>query len=225
MGLAPLWAVARKDIIIELRSKEMLTPMFIFGFLVVVIFNFAFEPGSPAAREAVPGILWVAITFAGILGLSRSFVLEKEEDCLQGLRLCPADRGFIFLGKFLANLAFILIMEAIIVPLFMVLFNLPLLSVAPALAQVMVLGTIGYAAVGTLFSAISIHTRAREVMLPIMLFPIVVPVIIGAIKSTGIILRGQSLADLAPWLKLLLAFDVIFLVICFLLFEFVLEEQ
>lgn len=224
MYLMPVWSIAWKDILIELRSKEMLTPMFIFGLLVVVIFNFAFEPGSPAAKESTPGILWVAITFAGILGLNRSFALEKEEDCLLGLVLCPVDRGLIFLGKFLGNLIFIFIMEAIIVPVFAVLFNLPLLSMARELALVLVLSTLGYAAVGTLFSAISVHTRAKEVMLPLLLFPIIVPVIIAAIKSTGTIFAGKSLAGLAPWLQLLLAFDLIFLVVSFLVFEFVIEE-
>lgn len=224
MALKAVWPVASKDVLIELRSKEMLTPMFLFGFLVVVIFNFAFEPGSPAAKESMPGILWVAITFAGILGLTRSFALEKEEDCLLGLILCPVEKGFIFLGKLVANLIFILLMEAIIVPIFAVLFNLPLIALAPQIAVVVGLSTLGYAAVGTLFSAISVHTRAREVMLPLLLFPIIVPVIIGAIKSTGRIFSGQGLAELGPWLKLLGTFDVIFLVVCFLLFEYVLEE-
>ncbi len=222
--LRGIWPVAWKDILIEMRSKEALTPMFIFGFLVVIIFNFAFEPGSESLRDSMPGILWVAITFAGILGLSRSFALEREEECILGLVLCPVDRGFIFLGKLIANLVFILIMEAIIVPVFAILFNLNLAILGPRLILVVILSTLGYAVVGTIFSAVSANTRAREVMLPILLFPIIVPVFIGAIKSTGRIFLQKGLFEMGPWIKMLAAFDIIFLVVAFLVFEFVLEE-
>lgn len=213
-----------KDVLCELRTKEALSSMFVFALLAIVIFNFAFQlrGDDDSTGLIAPGVLWVAFTFAGVLGLSRSFIREKDRGCLEGLMLCPVDRSAIYVGKMLGNMVFMLAMEAIALPMFAVFFNLPILM--PSLLLVVLLGTVGFAAVGTLFSAISVNTKAREVMLPILFFPIVIPVVIAAVKSTGQIFDGVSFEQSVPWINLMLAFDVIFLVVSFLSFEYVIEE-
>jgi len=213
-----------KDITTEFRTKEIFTSLLVFTLLVALVFAFAFDPGSQRMRELAPGILWVAFTFGGVLGLNRSFLAEKENDCLQGLLLSPMDRGALYLGKMIGNVLFMGIIEIFTFPVFAAFLNLPLFEVLLRLIVVIVLSTIGFAAVGTLFAAMSVNTRTREVMLPILLFPVAVPVIIAAVKATGKVLAGDPLGDAADWLKLLGVFDVIFVVICFLTFEYVVEE-
>jgi len=220
--LRKILAIVYKDIIAELRTKEMLSSMFVFALLVIVIFNFAFELRVANVKQVAPGVLWVTFTFAGMLGLNRSFILEKDKGCLEGLLLAPVDRSAIYFGKMLGNLIFISVVEAIVLPIFWVLFNPPLFS--PALILVIVLGTVGFAGVGTLFSAIAVHTRAREVMLPILLFPIVVPLMIAAVKITGGLLDGQPLSEMRNWLNLLVGFDIIFLTVSYMTFDYVVEE-
>lgn len=213
-----------KDIMVELRTKDIFAAMFLFALLVIIIFNFAFAPGTGNISQLAPGILWVAFTFAGVLGLNRSFIFEKDRGSLQGLMLSPVDRGVIYLGKMLGNIIFISLVELITLPLFALFFNLNLFHLIPRLALVFLISTVGFAAAGTLLAAVSVNTKAREVMLPILLFPIIVPVIIGAVKSTGKILEGKPLTEIFPWLKLLAAFDIIFIIVSFLVFEYVVEE-
>lgn len=220
--LRKILAIVHKDIIAELRTKEMFSSMFVFALLVIVIFNFAFELRVANVKQVAPGVLWVTFAFAGMLGLNRSFILEKDKGCLEGLLLAPVDRSAIYFGKMLGNLIFMSVVEAIVLPIFWVLFNPPLFS--PALLLVIVLGTVGFAGVGTLFSAIAVHTRAREVMLPILLFPIVVPLMIAAVKITGGLLDGQPLSEMRNWLNLLVGFDVIFLTVSYMTFDYVVEE-
>jgi len=220
--LRKVLAIVHKDIIAELRTKEMFSSMFVFALLVIVIFNFAFELRVANVKQVAPGVLWVTFTFAGMLGLNRSFILEKDRGCLEGLLLAPVDRSAIYFGKMLGNLIFMLVVEAIVLPIFWVLFNPPLFS--PALILIIVLGTLGFAGVGTLFSAIAVHTRAREVMLPILLFPIVVPLMIAAVKITGGLLDGQPLSEMRNWLNLLVGFDIIFLTVSYMTFDYVVEE-
>jgi len=220
--LRKVLAIVQKDIIAELRTKEMFSSMFVFALLVIVIFNFAFELRVANVKQVAPGVLWVTFTFAGMLGLNRSFILEKDKGCLEGLLLAPVDRSAIYFGKMLGNLIFMLVVEAIVLPIFWVLFNPPLFS--PALILIIVLGTLGFAGVGTLFSAIAVHTRAREVMLPILLFPIVVPLMIAAVKITGGLLDGQPLSEMRNWLNLLVGFDIIFLTVSYMTFDCVVEE-
>jgi heme exporter protein B len=215
-------AIVHKDIIAELRTKEMFSSMFVFALLVIVIFNFAFELRVANVKQVAPGVLWVTFTFAGMLGLNRSFILEKDKGCLEGLLLAPVDRSAIYFGKMLGNLIFMSVVEAIVLPIFWVLFNPPLFS--PALILILFLGTLGFAGVGTLFSAIAVHTRAREVMLPILLFPIVVPLMIAAVKITGGLLDGQPLSEMRNWLNLLVGFDIIFLTVSYMTFDYVVEE-
>ena len=213
-----------KDLVAEFRTRELISSMLLFALLVVVVFNFTFEPGSRSTIEAAPGILWVAFTFAGVLGLHRAFSREVENGCLHGLMLAPVDRGLIFLGKMCGNLVFILLVEFLTLPIFGVLFNLSLLPALPRLALILLLATLGFAAVGTLFSAIAINTRTREIMLPILLFPVEVPVILAAVNATAAVLNGRDWSAIAGWLKILLAFDVLFVAVCYITFEYVLEE-
>jgi heme exporter protein B len=169
-----------------------------------------------------PGILWVTFTFAGVLGLNRAFALEKDRGCLEGLMLCPVDRSAIYLGKLVGILIFMTAMETISLLIFAVLSNMPLFL--PGLIPIIFLGTLGFATVGTLFSAMAVNTRAREVMLPVLLFPIVVPAIIAAVKATGQVMGGQPLGAAADGLSLLSVFDLIFFVVALLTFEYVIEE-
>jgi len=219
-----VWAIVWKDIRAEIRTKEIFSSMFIFSLLVLVIFNFSIDLLEVNPLDIAQGVLWIAFTFSGILGLNRSFLFEKENDCLQGLMLTPIDRSAIYLGKMLGNLVFMLIMEAIAVPIFVVLFNIGIYDKIISLAIVIFLGTLGFVTVGTLFSAMSVNIKAREVMLPILLFPIVIPLIIASVKSTGAILTGKPFDDIISWLKLIAVFDVVFLVVSFLSFEYIIEE-
>ncbi|MCL4553203.1 MAG: heme exporter protein CcmB [Candidatus Marsarchaeota archaeon] len=219
--LSRVVAIVWKDIITEMRSKEILISMFTFSFLVMVVFNFAFELKVEDMAALSPGVLWVAFIFAGLLGLSRSFVIEKDRGSLEGLMLAPADRSAIYLGKLASNLIFMLLVEGVMLPIFAALYNAPVLSLPVLL--VVFLGTLGFASVGTLFSAVAVNTRIRETMMPVLFLPIVVPVIIASVKFTGSSIGGST-SDALPWVNLLIAFDAIFLAISFLAFEFVVEE-
>lgn len=210
--------------------------MLFFGVVVLVIFNFSLGSLHDAIRPAVPGILWVAFAFSGTLGLNRLFAAEKENGCLQGLLMIPADRGVIYLGKMLASFFFMLIAEAVIFIIGLVLFNLTVWAEIPCLVLVFVIGTLGFTAVGTLLSAISVNTKLREVLLPLMLFPVILPILINAVEATDIILNasdngasslpGSSILPegLKLPLTIMSAFTVIFGTISYLLFERVLEE-
>lgn len=211
-----------KDILSELRTRDIATSVLIFALLVIVIFNFAFEPGSDQKELVAPGILWVSFTFAGVISLGRSFVQEKESGCLEALMLCPVDREVIYLGKMLGSLTFMLITEAIVFPIFLLLFDLPLLT--PRLGLIAFLATLGFVSVGTLFSALAINTRAREVLLPILFFPLVTPVIIAAVKASELVMEGEPWGDMSSWLLIMAAFDAIFLVASAIVFGFAVEE-
>lgn len=211
-----------KDVISEVRTREMLSSMLVFALLVTVIFSFAVEPGSVDMMHLAPGLLWVAFTFAGILGLNRSFALEKARNSLEGLMLTPLDRSGIYLAKMLGNFVFLSIVEAVVLPLFWVLSNLTLFPLAVVL--IVPLGTLGFVAAGTLFAAMTVNTRAREVMLPILLLPVSIPVVVAAVKATGAVMAGESLAATANWLQLLAACDVVFIVVSVLIFEYVIED-
>ncbi len=215
-------AITWKDALSEMRSREIVFSVLVFTLLVIVIFNFAFTANQETLVLIAPGMLWVTFTFAGILSLNRCFIPEKEEGCLEGLMVCPISREVIYTGKMLGSLLFMLIIEAIALPAFAVLFNLAVLSLP--LIAVTILATIGFVAVGTLFSALAVNTKARELILPILFLPIVVPVIIGAVKATGLALTGGTWADVASWLRIIGAFDVVFLVVSFLVFTYVIEE-
>jgi len=218
--LAILW----KDIVSEARTREMVNSMFIFAILILVVFQFAFTPGTERINEIASGVLWIAFLFAGILGLNRSFAIEKDRGCLRGLLLCPVDRSLIYLGKVAGNLLFIMAVDLVTLMVFVVFFNLAILGVLGRLLLIIFLSTIGYSAVGTLFSAISCNTRMREVMLPILMLPIMVPVIIASVKATVSLLSGNAAADFAFGLRLIGVFDSIFLVVAIVVFDYIVEE-
>ncbi len=215
-------AITWKDTISEIRTKEIVSSVLVFTLLVILIFNFAFGASQEVMALVAPGMLWVTFAFAGVLSLNRSFVPEKEQGCLEGLMVCPISREAIYAGKMLGSLLFMLIIEAIALPIFAFLFNLPVLSLQ--LIAVTVLTTVGFAAVGTLFSALAVNTKAREVVLPILFLPIVIPIIICAVKASALALSGESWGELSSWLEIIAAFDVVFLMVPFLVFAFVIEE-
>ncbi|MBN1465759.1 heme exporter protein CcmB [candidate division KSB1 bacterium] len=216
--------IIQKDLRTELRSKEIIISMLVFSMIVIAVFNFIFDPGTEQMQRIAPGILWVTIIFAGNLGLSRSFAREHENARMQGLLLCPIDHSLIFFAKLIGNIIFMSIVQMIAIPLLVVLFGIEISSGAGLLALILFLGTLGYAAVGTLFSTLSANTRSREVMLPILLLPVAIPVILSATKSTACLVNGDTLQEIWPWMKILIAFDVIFTVVCSLVYEYVLEE-
>jgi len=217
-----IFAIFWKDMLTEFRTREIIISVLIFALLVLVIFSFAFGTGAGVTEMAAPGILWVALTFGGVIGLNRTFAVEKENSCLEGLMLCPVDRAVIYWGKLAGSFAFMLAVAVVVTPIFLALFNLPVFL--PRLALVIVLALIGFAAVGTLFSALAVNTRARDIMLPILFLPVVVPVIISAVKATAPVLAGAPWGDMLTWLQIMIAFDIIYLVAATLVFEFVVEE-
>ena len=217
--LAILW----KDLLIELRTKETLALLLLLGLLILVVLSFAFDPTSPLRAAAAPGVLWVAMIFAGTLGMNRSLLRERDNECLAGLLLAPLDRGTIYLAKTAANFLFMAGAQVVLLPLFVFFFNLPLLATIGGLAPVLLLGLIGFAAIGTLFAAVSLRTRAREVMLPLLMLPLAAPLFIAGIQASTQILLGEA-TSIAHWLRLIIAFDVVFLVVGWLAFEYVVEE-
>jgi heme exporter protein B len=220
--LGKVIAIIHKDVITELRTKEMFSSMLVFSLMAVFIFSIALDLAASDPLDTTPGLLWVTIAFAGTLGLNRSLAQEQENQCIDGLLLAPMDRSAIFFGKALGNMLFMSVVELVVVPVFAVLFNVPLLRGSVWL--VIVLGTAGYAAVGTLFSTMAVNTRAREVMLPILLLPVSVPVFISAVNATGGFLAGDPVSEVANWLQLLIAYDAIIIAISFMTFDFVVEE-
>lgn len=218
-----LLAVLAKDLRIEWRSRDRISAMGVFAVLVVVIFQFAAPPGSaPESRGHLPGLLWVAWVFSAVLGLNRSFALELENDAWAGLALAPAERGWIYLGKALASLALLGAVQLVSALAFALAFDVRLSAVALPLAAVAGLGAVGVTAIGTLFAAVAARTQYREVMLPLLLLPLLVPVLLGAVRATAALLAGDPL----PWppVRLLLVTDAVFLILSFVCFEYVLDE-
>ncbi len=228
--LRHIMALVQKDIIAELRTKEMLNSMLIFALLTMVMFNFAF--GSSSAMKAVSsGLLWIAFLFASLLGLNRIFVHEKDENCLDGLMLCPIDRSAIYFSKAISSFIFLSLVEIIALPIFTIFFiQESFLSHLWLLIIILVLSNIGLSVVGTLLSAISINTKARDLMLPILFLPVIVPILVAAVKSTELVLSVSSIdtqqfwIDITVWLRTLAIYDIIFALVGFLTFEYVIEE-
>ncbi len=217
-------AITVKDLLLEAHTKELTPAMLIFSLIVIVIFNFSFEPGMQNSDIITPGILWIAFVFAGMLGLARSFAEEHEQEAIRGLMLAPVDHSAIYLGKTLSNLIFLFCVEIISVLAFGIFFNINIFPILPGLAVVLGLATPGFVAVGTLYAAMASNIRLREILLPVLLFPIIVPVLIAAVKITGAVLKGQPLSGVSGWLNLLAAYDGIFIIVGVLTFEYVIEE-
>ena len=221
--LRPILVMAWKDILLELRSRDIIVSVLVFGFLVVVVFNFALNLTPQRVTALAPGILWVAFAFAGVLAMNRAFVREQEQGGLEGLLLTPVSRDAIFLGKALVSFVFMLIVEGMLLPVFAALLNFSAWSLT--LILTVVLATLGFATVGTLFSAIAVQTRSREILLPVLFFPIILPVLIGAVEASGAAIgAGTGGAGTGRWLPLIAVFDALFLVICPWVFSYVVEE-
>jgi len=217
-------AIVLKDLVTELKTRELFSSMFIFALLVIIVFIFSVDLSIVKANEVGPGVLWVAFLFAGTMGLNRSFMLEKENGCLEGLILTPADRTAIYFGKLISNLIFLMVMEIFILPLFMIFFNVDLISFLGPLLIVIFMGTLGFCAIGTLLSSLSSNLKTREIMLPILLYPLIVPVVIAVVRMTSQILDGKSLGAMMNWVGLTLAFDIIFIGVSILTIDHILEE-
>jgi heme exporter protein B len=216
-------AIVQKDLSAELRSRELLSAMLVFSMLVILIFNFALELDIKVRQSVTAGVLWTTFAFAGTLGLNRSMAVEKDRGCMDGLLLAPVDRSAIFFGKAISNLAFMLIVEAIVLPLYALLYNETRIF-QPSFLGVILLGSIGYIAVGTLLSAMSVQTRTRDVLLPILLFPVAVPVLLASVKASSGLLNNATFAEILTPLNLLIVYDVIFIAVAFMVFDFVVEE-
>lgn len=218
LGVRHVGTILRKDLLVELRTKEVLLTMGLFAVLTVVIFSFAFYVDDDRARAYAPGILWVTVIFSGTLGLNRLFDREQENDCMSALMLSSAGPKAIFLAKSLGNLLFTLVMELLTVPLILLFFDLSVDRPA-LLLLVLLAGTVGFCFVGTLFAAMLVRARMKEVLLPLVVYPVVVPVIIGGVKATSGILNGYPTDEVVEWARLLLAFDLVFVVLSVWLFE------
>jgi heme exporter protein B len=220
--LRAIGAIVWKDLAAELRSRELLGAMLVFALLVILIFNFALELDVRTRQTITSGVLWVTFVFAGTLGLNRSMAVEKDRGCLDGLLLAPVDRSAIYFGKMLANWIFMLIVAAIVIPVYGVLYNVNLFNAG--LLGVILLGSLGYIGVGTLLASMAVQARTRDILLPILLFPVVLPALLAAIKATNGFLLGLEMVDIRPWLNLLIVYDVVFLAVAFMLYDFVVEE-
>jgi len=212
-----------KDLLVERRSKETLNALFFFALLLLFVFEFALGPDRERLAGALPGLLWLGFILSGLLGLGRAFVVERENDCWEALLLAPGDKSAIYVGKLAGNLLLMLVVEAMLLALFGVFFNLDIVPALPALGVVILLGTIGFAAIGTLFAAMTTQVRARELLFPVLLLPVQVPLLLATVKATEAVLLGEPLGAVAHWLKLLAAADVLYVAVGVLTFDFVLE--
>ena len=215
--------VAWKDLLVERRSKETLNALLFFSLLLLFIFQFALGPDRERLAGVLPGVLWLGFILSALLALGRTFLLEREHDCWEGLLLAPGDKSAIYLGKLAANLALMAVVETLVLGLFVIFFDIDLGRAFPGLALVVALGTLGLGAVGTLFAAMTAHVRAREVLFPVLLLPVQIPVLLATVKATEALLLGEPLGAVAHWMKLLAAADVIYVVIGLLTFDAVLE--
>lgn len=217
-------AIAAKDIRAELRSRTALQSALVFAALVLVVFNFARDPTVLSATDLAPSVLWVTFALAAMVALNRAFNVERENDALDGLLLAPVPREAMFLGKLLANLAFVGTVELVTLPLFTLFFNVSLGAVLPGVIGVTALATIGFVAVGTIFSAMAVRTRFAELMLPVLLLPFMVPPLIAAVQVTSRLLAGRPMSEMWGWLRLLALYDIVFVTLCVLIFSAVVEE-
>jgi heme exporter protein B len=220
--LRSLSAVIWKDLAAEWRSREMISAMLVFALLVIFIFNFALELEVGMRVSVTSGVLWVTLTFAGTLGLNRSMAVEKDRGCLDGLLLAPVDRTAIYFGKMLANWFFMLAVAAIVLPVYSLIFNYNLFR--PGLILVILLGSLGYVAVGTLLASMTVQARTRDILLPILLFPVVLPLLVAAVKASSGYLQAIEISEITPWLNLLIVYDVVFIAVAFMVFDYIVEE-
>jgi heme exporter protein B len=218
------YLLLRKDLLLELRRRDSLLTMFFFGTLLLFVFHFAFDMAPDKVTELAPALLWLAFLFTGTLGLAQLFQAERDNHCLDALLLSPLDRGALFVAKTAFNLSLMLTVEVVVIPLFWILFNLSGWNLLPQLFLVTLLGTVGFCALGTITAAITLRARARELLLPLVLFPLMIPVILATIRCMETVLKTGSFGDATVWLRLLIGFDVIFLTLGVLIFDWVIES-
>ena len=221
-SLAVIWAIGRKDLLLETRNKDVIVAVSVFALLVLMIFTFAIDINQVNAKLTGPGILWASIAFAGVTGLNRAFALELEGNTLEALMVAPISRDLIYAGKMFGNFLFITAAQIIVIPIFAVLFNLAVLRWE--MLVVSLLTTIGFSAIGTLFAAMTIRVRAREVMLPLLFLPVVTPLIMAAVESTSHVVNDSSWPEIYQWIQLAIAFDIAFIVISAFIFQQILED-
>ena len=216
--------LAKKDLYSELKTKQIMVTQIIFAGLVIVVFSFAFDPANNTTKAVIPGVIWVIIVFAGILGLNRSFISEQRNDTMQGLLVAPMEAASIYLGKFLANFTMMLIVELVSIPFLFLLFDFKFYGSIPYFILVIFLGSFGFIAIGTFLAALAANSKSSEMLLPLLLFPITTPILIGVVQATRIILTNmEKFSSAVAWIQLVTAYDVIFFVVCFLLIDYVLE--
>jgi len=217
-------AIVWKDLTAERRTKANFNAVLFFAVLTLFLFGFALGPDADTIEAAAAGILWLTILFSGVLTFNRSYEQELEGGALDALLLYPGERRSIFIGKLLANLGFVLLVQGIMVPAAGLLYDLPLGRAPLQLALVLALGSLGFVTLGTFYAAMASRVRAREVLLPLLLFPVLIPLLLGAVESTAAILGGDLMGNAATWIRLLVVFDVIFLAACLIAFDYVIEE-
>lgn len=217
-------AICAKDIRVEHRSRTALISAIAFAALVLVIFNFARDPASASREAMAPSVLWITFTFSGVIALNRSFTLERENAALDGLLLAPVSRSAIYLGKYLANLAFVFTVEAVTLPLFVLFFGVDLSGALIGIIVTALLATAGFVAVGTIFAAITVRTRFAELMLPLLVLPFLIPPLIGAVQVTARLLSGRPMSEIAGWFRILALYDLVFATLCLLLFPSLMDE-
>lgn len=215
-------AIVKKDIASELRSRELVAAMGTFALLVILIFNFSLELNAQARSTVTSGVLWVTFVFAGTLGLNRSMAIEKERGCLDGLLLAPVDRTVIYFGKAIGNLVFMFVVELIILPVYSIFYNVNLFNAG--LIFVIFLGSVGYVSIGTLIATMAVHTRTRDILMPILHLPLVFPIILPAVRASTFYLQDYDMEFITPHINFLIAFNLIYLSLAYMLFDFVVEE-
>jgi heme exporter protein B len=219
---AAVYAIVAKDMRAELRSRELISSMALFALLSILIFSFALELNRLAREEAIGGVLWVTVAFASIIGLNRSLAMERDQGNLDAMLLAPISRSAVFFGKLVGNFVFTLVVGLVLLPLLTILFNVSLIQ--PWVLAVLMLGVLGFSTVGTLLATMTVQTRARESLLPIVMLPVALPVLLGAVRATTAILTGAPLEDWIAWPQILIVVNIIYLALCFLLFDYVIED-
>lgn len=222
--ISAAWIVARKDLAIEFRTRTAFMSALAFALISIVIFFFAWDPTAVGAIDLAPGVLWIIFTFSGLLGLQRSFNVEVAERAIDALLGAPIARSSIYLGKAFANLLFVVAVQSIAIPSLALFYNVPLTEILPALTGIALLAAIGLVAVGTLFASMTVNTRLAELLLPMLALPFFVPIVLPAAQATAKLLAGRPVSDIVSWLKLLAAFDILFVAACMAAFPFTLDE-
>jgi heme exporter protein B len=217
-------AILTKDLKVEWRTREIFTSMVVFAMLVVVVFNFAIGANPELIQQVAPGVLWVALLFATVLGLQRAVQMENEEDCLQGMLLTMNDRSALFVAKTVANMLYLFLVATCTLPLFGIWLHIDIMSHVIPLSLILLLGMLGFSALGTLFSIIALNTRAQAVLLPLLFLPVSVPLIIASVYATSKIVAGGGLAEITDYLTLMAVFDIVFFVLSSMVFDYIIEE-